>query len=74
MRAKGSNIVSVVRSAIASRNCEARSRPKVSNKIESGFTPALMRASAALISTVVFPVPGPPSTIKGVPTCVAAAN
>ena len=37
MRASGSYIVALVCSAIASRKSDALSRPKVINRIESGF-------------------------------------
>ena len=70
--AKGSNIVLVVRSAMASRNSEARSRPKVRSRIESGFWPCAIRDKAASTKTVVLPVPGPPCITNGDPRCVTA--
>ncbi|GAA2506538.1 hypothetical protein GCM10010434_060000 [Winogradskya humida] len=44
-------------------------RPNVSTRIRSGSTPAATRAATASTSTVVFPVPGPPTTSNGPDVC-----
>ena len=61
-----------VRSAIASLNSDARSRPKVKSKIELGSCPSLILEIADWINTVVFPEPGPPLMINGLPRCAIA--